>query len=62
MSERAMLGWTSCVSARTMSNWRNYTAACSGSLSAERSSLGIGMLTITEVPEPFDSIFISPWN
>jgi hypothetical protein len=40
----------------------SYTAVCSGSLSAERASLGIGMLTITEVPEPFDSIFISPWN
>ncbi len=39
-----------------------YTAACSGSLSADRASLGIGMLTITEVPEPLDSIFISPWN
>ena len=22
----------------------------------------MGMLTITEVPEPFDSIFISPWK
>jgi hypothetical protein len=40
----------------------SYTAARSGSLSAERASLGNGMLTITEVPEPFDSIFISPWN
>ena len=39
-----------------------YRAACSGSLSAEGVSLGIGMLTITEVPEPFDSIFISPWR
>jgi hypothetical protein len=37
-----------------------YTAACSGSLSAERASLGIGMFTITEVPESFDAIFISP--
>ena len=38
-----------------------YTATCCGSLSAEW-ALGIGMLTITEVPEAFDSIFISPWN
>lgn len=37
-----------------------YTAAGNGSPSAERASLGIGMLTITEVPAPFDSIFISP--
>jgi hypothetical protein len=37
-----------------------YTAACSGSLSAEWASRGIGMITITEVPEPLDSIFISP--
>ena len=34
----------------------------SSSLSAVRASLGIGMVTITEVPEPFDSIFICPWN
>jgi len=40
----------------------NYTAACSGSLSGERAWLGSGMLTITEVPEAFDSIFTSPWN
>ena len=40
----------------------SYTAIGSGLLSAERASLGIGMLTITEVPEAFDSIFISPWN
>ena len=39
-----------------------YPAVCSRSLSAERDSLGIGMLTITDVPERFDSIFISPWN
>ena len=36
----------------------SYTVACSGSLSAERTSLGTGMLTITEVPKPLDSIFI----
>src|ERR1700683_930771 len=39
-----------------------YTIVCCWSLSAERASLDIGMLTITRVPEPFDSIFISPWN
>jgi hypothetical protein len=33
----------------------SYTTACSGSLSAEGASLGIGMLTITEVPDPFGS-------
>jgi hypothetical protein len=47
---------------KSSSRLDSYTAARSRSLSVERVSAGIGMLTITEVPGPFDSIFISPWN
>ncbi len=38
------------------------TAACIGSLSAKLTSLDTGMLAITDVPDPFDSIVISPPN